>query len=141
VNDPLGGDRRVVLVVEDHNDLRELCRVNLDLAGFEVLEAADAASALELAIRWHPASIVLDLTLPDLDGWDLLDRIRRDAELSDTPVVVVSARSAGFEEPRAVQAGVSAFLPKPYDPSRLVAAVGAAMSATGTDGRPEGESL
>lgn len=125
-----GGREEIpVLVVEDRADLRLLCRVNLEFAGFRVAEAADAAEALEAVARERPRAMVLDLGLPDMDGWDLLDRLRNECEVMAPTVVVVTGRPLGPERNRAMSEGVAALLPKPYLPSVLVDTVASAASA------------
>ncbi|MBX7160404.1 MAG: response regulator [Acidimicrobiia bacterium] len=127
------GDRQrsLVLVVEDRADLRLLCRVNLEFAGFRVVEAADAAGALVAAGHEPPRALVLDLGLPDMDGWDLLDRLRTERQVVAPSVVVVTGRPIGPERRRARREGVAALLAKPYLPSALVESVASAAVATG----------
>jgi len=109
------------MVVEDHADTREVFDVMLALRGFEVsaVETADLAFA-ELRREPRPCVVLLDVHLPDVDGWDFLNRLRREPGCNDVPVIIVSgdlaqqkpARARGFE-----------FLAKPVEPDELVAAV------------------
>lgn len=123
-----GRDGRLVLVVEDQEDLRLLCRVNLEFAGFRVAEAGDAAAAMVAAAAERPQALVLDLGLPDMDGWDLLERLCRDFEVRPPSVVVVTGRAPGPERRRAQSVGVAALLPKPYAPGILVDIVSSAAA-------------
>lgn len=81
---------RRVLIVDDDDDFRELMRVQLAHSGYEVLDARDAASALQIARTTRPDVITVDLLMPDVDGWGLIDIIRKDASLASIPIVVVS---------------------------------------------------
>lgn len=105
--------------------------MNLEFAGFRVVEAADAAGALVAAGHEPPRALVLDLGLPDMDGWDLLDRLRTERQVVAPSVVVVTGRPIGPERRRARREGVAALLAKPYLPSALVESVASAAVATG----------
>jgi CheY-like chemotaxis protein len=114
--------RARVLVVDDSDAVRRLIRINLELEGFDVVEAGDGAECLALL----PGADVgtLDLLLPDyLDGYDVLRRIRSDPEMDATRVVVVTAAARGEDERRANSAGADAYIAKPFEPEDLVAAV------------------
>ena len=114
---------RRILIVEDDRDLREALTETLRDEGYEVAGAAHGREALELlrgSFR-RPALILLDLTMPVMNGWQFRSHQRRDPEISGIPVVVVSA------DPLAVLAthtGVAAVLPKPTDPEKLLEAIG-----------------
>lgn len=120
---PAGSGARWVLVCDDTSSIRLLIRINLELAGFEVLEASDGREALAL-LRRHPdrlpAVIVLDAQMRPMDGWTAIAAIRSDASLVDLPVVMVTAALQQREEERSAAAGVDAFLAKPFDPDDLV---------------------
>ena len=82
-----------VLVVDDEPDVLLLCRLNLQQRGHELLEAADGSTALELARERHPDVIVLDLMLPGMAGYDVLEALQRDEVTTDIPVLVLTAKS------------------------------------------------
>jgi CheY-like chemotaxis protein len=108
---------RPVLIVDDEPSLRFLCRINLELAGLTVIEAGDGASALELARRERPSVILLDVRLPNGDGWHVADELLRDVDTADIPVVFVSARWDSAWRRRAD--GAAGYVTKPFDPVRL----------------------
>jgi CheY-like chemotaxis protein len=112
---------RPVLIVDDEPSLRYLCRVNLELAGLDVIEAGDGASAIELARRERPSVILLDIRLPDRDGWSVADELLRDADTAGIPVVFVSARWDSTRNRRADAA--AGYVTKPFDPVRLAGIV------------------
>ena len=93
---------RRILVLDDDPDIRDLLRVLLERAGFSVEEAADGKAGLRAFYATSPDLVLLDVSMPELDGWKTLERIR---DLSDVPVIMLSARSAELEKVRALQAG------------------------------------
>jgi CheY-like chemotaxis protein len=87
-----------VLVVDDEDDIRELCRVNLEFEGFQVFDAPNGPAGLEVAARERPDVIFLDLMMPEMDGFQFLDEIRRHEEWRNIPVIVITARDVSTEE-------------------------------------------
>ena len=81
---------RRVLIVDDDDDFRELMRLQLSHAGYEVLDARDAESAIQIARASHPDVITVDLLMPGIDGWSFIDRLRQEEGLANIPIVVVS---------------------------------------------------
>jgi CheY-like chemotaxis protein len=112
-----------VLVIDDEPDVLLLCRLNLQQHGRELLEASEGSRALELARERHPDVIVLDLMLPGMNGFDVLETLKRDASTSDIPVVVLTAKSLRADRERSQELGASGFLTKPFLPSELCAMV------------------
>ncbi|HJQ73130.1 MAG TPA: response regulator [Actinomycetota bacterium] len=108
-----------VLVVDDEPDVLLLCRLNLQQRGHELLEAADGSTALEIARDRHPDVIVLDLMLPGISGYDVLEALQRDAETTNIPVLVLTAKSLRADRERSHGLGASAFLTKPFLPNEL----------------------
>ena len=108
-----------VLVVDDEPDVLLLCRLNLQQRGHELLEAADGSTALEIARDLHPDVIVLDLMLPGISGYDVLEELQRDAETTNIPVLVLTAKSLRADRERSHGLGASAFLTKPFLPNEL----------------------
>ncbi|HEX6581676.1 MAG TPA: response regulator [Actinomycetota bacterium] len=108
-----------VLVVDDEPDVLLLCRLNLQQRGHELLEAADGSTALAIARDRHPDVIVLDLMLPGISGYDVLEALQRDAETTNIPVLVLTAKSLRADRERSHGLGASAFLTKPFLPNEL----------------------
>lgn len=108
-----------VLVVDDEPDVLLLCRLNLQQRGHQLLEAAEGSTALEIARELHPDVIVLDLMLPGISGYDVLEALQRDAETTDIPVLVLTAKSLRADRERSHGLGASAFLTKPFLPNEL----------------------
>jgi CheY-like chemotaxis protein len=108
-----------VLVVDDEPDVLLLCRLNLQQRGHEMLEAADGSTALALARDRHPDVIVLDLMLPGISGYDVLEALQRDETTTHIPVLVLTAKSLRADRERSHGLGAAAFLTKPFLPNEL----------------------
>jgi DNA-binding response OmpR family regulator len=109
-----------VLVVDDEEGIRVLCRVNLELEGYEVIDAADGQTALELARSKRPDLVFLDVMMPRMDGWDVLAELKGDPRTANIPVVMLTARTSEEDQLRAWGGGVMEYLAKPFNPQRLV---------------------
>lgn len=118
-----GRQRPLVLVVDDQRSLRSLIRVNLELEGFDVAEAADGIECLEQARLRRPDLITLDIVMPRMDGLTAAAELNADPLLRDVPVVMVTTSGQPKDLLMARAAGVEAYLTKPYDPEELVALV------------------
>lgn len=112
-------ERRLVLVVDDDPSILLLCRVNLELDGFRVLEAADGATALELAREHRPDIVLLDLMLPDIDGFQVLRELKEDPQRRDLPVVILTARTDDQDKVRSLTDGAAEYITKPLSPFAL----------------------
>jgi CheY-like chemotaxis protein len=112
-----------VLVVDDSSVVRELIAVNLELEGLEVVRCADGVEALERVAEQRPDAITLDVMMPRLDGFAVVERLRADRSTADIPIVVVTGRASAADLARGQALGVDAYLTKPFEPSELVAAV------------------
>jgi DNA-binding response OmpR family regulator len=108
-----------VLIVDDEEAIRELCRVNLELQDFEVDEAGDGAAALEAVRQRRPDVIFLDLMMPRMDGWEALTRLKEDDATADIPVVLLTARSGDDDQVRGWQGGILEYVVKPFNPQAL----------------------
>jgi two-component system, OmpR family, KDP operon response regulator KdpE len=111
-------DEPVVLVVDDEMPIRRLLHVSLEDNGYHVHEAASGKEALTLAAHLHPDMMILDLGLPDMDGLDVLRRLR---EWSHIPVVVLSVRDADADKIALLDAGADDYLTKPFSTGELLA--------------------
>lgn len=112
------GDRRRILVAEDDDPTRKLIRHELQVDGHIVTEARNGREALDLARSEDFDLMILDLVMPDLSGWDVLQHRATDPRLHAVPVIIVSARR-GPDVARAVAFGVYGLLPKPFEPADL----------------------
>jgi DNA-binding response OmpR family regulator len=125
-----------ILVVDDDSDIRGLLRELLERRGFAVTEAADGKRALQELYEGRPDLVVLDVAMPEMDGWTTLERIR---ELSDVPVLMLTALSAELEKTRGLRAGADDYVTKPFGRQELLARVEALLRRTGgkAEARPD----
>ena len=110
---------KLVLVVEDFEDNRFMMRRLLEMAGYEVLEATDGEQAMSLAEERRPALILMDLSLPRVDGLAATRRIRQHPEMGQVPIVAVSAHDSADFHAEALAAGCNDYIPKPIDFDQL----------------------
>jgi DNA-binding response OmpR family regulator len=113
-----------VLVVDDESAIRDMLQIGLTRAGFTVKTVADGRGALELLRSWHPEAIVLDVMLPEIDGFALLPAIRR---LSESPVIMLSAKTAIADKVQGLLRGADDYLAKPFDIEELTARILSAL--------------
>src|SRR5918996_481230 len=113
-----GGPR--VLIVDDDDRLREFVRVNLEAEGYEVREAASAQEGLEALEHESPDLILLDVMMPQVDGWEMLRRVQERHGVGSIPVIMFSGKVDARSADEAAERGASAFLGKPFDPQQLI---------------------
>jgi two-component system phosphate regulon response regulator PhoB len=119
-----------VLVVDDEADIVALVAYHLAKAGYRVSTASTGPDALEAARREHPALIVLDLMLPGLSGYDVLEQLRTGDASRDVPVLMLTARREEEDRIRGLSLGADDYLTKPFSPQELVLRVGAILRRT-----------
>jgi len=107
--------KRLFLVVEDFEDSRFMMRRLLEMAGYRVVEASDGEEAVELALQERPELILMDLSLPKLDGLAATRRIRRQKGFGRVPIVAVSAHDSPESRSEALAAGCNEYVTKPID--------------------------
>jgi len=112
-----------VLVVDDSDVIRSLIVLNLELDGFDVIEARDGAECLEVVGMVRPDLITLDVAMPRLDGFTTAARLRADPATAGIAIVMVTARTQGSDLARGAEIGVDAFVTKPFDPDHLTQTV------------------
>ncbi len=108
------------MVVDDDPDVREVLALLLDKAGFDTIEADSGAQCLELLAAAHPSVILLDLMMPEMDGFEVCRALKRDPATAEIPVIVVTARDDNGSRMRAARLGASDFLVKPVSSERLI---------------------
>ena len=134
-----------ILVVDDSPDGREMLVEYLVFRGFHVTEAGNGAEAIEVARRVKPNIVLMDLSMPGVDGWEATRTLKADPALQDVVVIAVTAHAFPIEQQAARDAGCDAVIPKPYDltvladslaslPTKGISAL--APAREGTAGRP-----
>jgi DNA-binding response OmpR family regulator len=112
-----------VLVCDNEEALRVLVRGALELGDYEILEARDGDQSLELARKFEPDLIVLDMMMPGRSGLEVLADLRAEQRFAETPVIMLTARAQAADRATALEAGATRFLPKPFSPLELASTV------------------
>ncbi len=112
-------EKQLFLLVEDFEDSRFMMRRLLEMAGYGVVEASDGVQAVELAVQEQPALILMDLSLPKLDGLEATRRIRQHKLVGKTPIVAISAHDSPESRTEALEAGCNEYVTKPIDFDQL----------------------
>ena len=113
-----------VLVIDDNLDLLEVLAEGLELAGpFTVITANDGAQGLEQCLTCHPDCLVIDVKMPQLNGYQLVRILRGDAETADIPLILLTALAQDYERFAGLAAGTDRYLIKPVTPRELAAAI------------------
>jgi CheY-like chemotaxis protein len=112
--------RPLVLIVEDQSDIRLLYVEHLTTSGFDVIEASNGAEAIDHTSARLPDVVLMDLSMPVIDGWEATRRLKADERTKHIPVVALTAHDGSGELERATLAGCDWFVPKPCPPHALV---------------------
>jgi len=119
-----------VLVVDDDPMVTRLVRINLELENFEVEEAWDGKTAMRMMRDNRPDLLVLDIMMPQMDGWEILKLVREDEQLHDLPVVVLTAKVQEEDIARGWRMGADGYIVKPFNPVILADALRKVLEAT-----------
>lgn len=120
----------MILVAEDYTDTRELFQEFLQLQGYDVITAADGAVALEKAREAHPDLVLMDLSMPILDGYEVTRALKQDESTRDIPVLAHSAHAMEVHSNRAREAGCDTVVPKPSPPQAMADKIRAMLAAS-----------
>jgi two-component system, cell cycle response regulator DivK len=112
-----------ILVVEDTEDNRQIIRDLLSSAGYELIEAADGAEGVALAQSQHPDLILMDIQLPQMDGYEATRRIRAVPGLAAVPIIAVTSYALSGDEAKTRAAGCDGYVAKPFSPRQLLAKI------------------
>ena len=128
----MGISTRKVVSIEDDPGIIDLFRLILTPGGYEVLGATSGQRGLELVQTTRPDIVLLDLTMPGMDGWEVYQHMKADAVMRDIPVIVVTCRTSAIDEVLARNiAKVDDYIPKPFGPSTLIESVERVLSTRG----------
>ena len=116
-----------ILVVDDAANIIELAQMYLEQEGFRVETAEDGAAALDAITRQPPALMVLDLMLPEVDGWEVCRRVRAGKEAPELPIIMLTARDEDVDKIVGLELGADDYMTKPFNPRELVARVKAIL--------------
>ena len=121
--------RKKILVVEDDTDLLEIMRLSLKGAGYSIATATNGIEALKKARTLSPDLILLDLVLPELDGFAVCETLRRDRATAEVPIIVVTGLSSEFTRLAGLESGATDYVTKPVSPMALVSKIDALLKA------------
>lgn len=113
-----------VLVVDDSEDMRVLLYQLLHDEGYGVLQAEDGQQALQQASEYHPDLILMDMSLPGMNGWEVVQHLRQTQKYRDTPIIAVTAHTTAADAERSIAAGCTLHINKPFDILALLEYVG-----------------
>jgi two-component system cell cycle response regulator DivK len=109
-----------ILLVEDNEDNRAIYRTILTYGGFRVIEAVDGEEGIERARREQPALILMDISIPKIDGWAATRALKLDASTTHIPIVALTAHASAAHRARAMEVGCESYLAKPVEPRRVL---------------------
>jgi two-component system, cell cycle response regulator DivK len=112
-----------ILIVEDTEDNRQIVRDLLSSAGYELIEAADGAEGVAAAEREKPDLILMDIQLPEMDGYEATRRIRAIPAIAKVPIIAVTSYALAGDEGKTREAGCDGYVAKPFSPRQLLAKV------------------
>ncbi len=116
--------KRLVVCIEDEPEMIELIRIILDRGNFELVGAIGGQKGLDAVRELHPDLILLDLMMPDMDGWEVYQQIKADAALKTIPVIVVTAKAQSIDKVLGLHiAKVDDYVTKPFGPHELLTSI------------------
>lgn len=119
-----------ILVIDDDLAINELIKINLELQGYEVIQAYNGTEGFALAKQEAPALIVLDVMMPEVDGFTVAQRIRQCQEIAETPIIMLTALSQLNDKVNGFNLGVDDYLTKPFETEELIVRVRALLKRT-----------
>ena len=115
---------KVILCIEDEQEMIDLIRLILSRRGFEILGANGGKEGLEMIRKNHPDLVLLDLMMPEMDGWEVYQQMKADETTRDIPVIVVTAKAQSIDKVLGLHiAKVDDYIAKPFSPQELLASV------------------
>ena len=119
-----------ILVVDDDLAINELIKINLELQGYQIIQAYSGTEGFALAKQEHPALVILDVMMPEVDGFTVAQRIRQCEEISETPIIMLTALSELNNKVNGFNIGVDDYLTKPFETEELIVRVRALLKRT-----------
>ena len=123
----MGGKR--ILIADDNKQIRMLVSATLRAGGYELIEAADGAEALEMAVSERPDLVLLDVMMPNLDGFEVLHFLRKRPECAGCKVVMLTTAASMADMQRGAKEGADGYVVKPFQPADLKAVVANVLAA------------
>lgn len=114
---------KTVLTIDDSRTMRDMLMLALSNAGFQVIQAVDGVHGLEVLGNSDPDVIITDINMPRMDGFGVIESVRRDERFRGTPILVLTTESDAAKKERARAAGATGWIVKPFSPEKLVSAI------------------
>ncbi|SFV37189.1 response regulator [Hyphomicrobium facile] len=114
---------QTILTVDDSRTMRDMLKMALAEAGFNVVQAVDGVHGLEVLQTSMPDVIVTDINMPKMDGFGLIEAVRKDSRYRRVPILVLTTESDAAKKARAKEAGATGWIVKPFEPTKLIAAI------------------
>ena len=114
---------KTVLLVEDNEDNRTVYRTILEHFGYQVIEARNGEDGIRMARESHPDLILMDISIPIIDGWEATQVLKHDPETSNIPIIALTAHALASDREKAMEVGCDGYLAKPCEPRAVVAEV------------------
>jgi two-component system, OmpR family, response regulator VicR len=113
--------KKKILVIEDDNDIADLVKLVLETEDFVVEKVLDSALAIDAARTYRPDAILLDLTMPKIDGWEIFKQLRKDPDLHTVPIAILTAKAERFDEMVGLHVmNADAYITKPFGKKELI---------------------
>lgn len=115
--------KKIILVIEDEEDLIQAIKIRLEFADYQVLVAYDGSQGLDMVKQHKPDLILLDIMLPKIDGYKVCSTLKNDQEYKKIPIIILTARAQEEDERLSYEAGANAFITKPFEYEVVVAKI------------------
>ena len=125
--------RPLIACIDDSKTIQKQVRGILLLSGYEVLGITEPAQALTALVRQKPAAILMDVNMPDIDGYELCSMLRQSRQLREIPIIMLTGRDGILDRIRAKTLGVNFYLTKPFHPEHLVESIGKVLQNNSVD--------
>ncbi len=128
-----------ILIIEDDDDIRELIAFNLEISGYEIIKCDNGEDGIRQAVQMAPDLILLDVTLPGIDGFEVCRRIKKDQSLKETTVIMLTARTDDNDIITGLETGADDYITKPFRPKVLLARVKTALRRNAVSDKNESD--
>ncbi len=112
-------DSKVILVIDDERLILELVKITFETKGYKVFAALDGKNGLEIARQKHIDLIILDLMMPDMDGFEVFHKLQQNTDTKNIPIVVLTARSQRLDKEKAQELGINNYIVKPFEQTEV----------------------
>jgi len=109
-----------ILIADDRPEVVELVRVTLEGEDYQIIDASDGKEALDKIRGEKPDLVLLDVMMPEMDGFEVLSKLKKDPEAKEIPIIMLTAKGQGVDKEKGRQVGASGYITKPFSPSALL---------------------